>query len=333
MTGNRSATPAETATAAAAAAGTCLHHQFEAQAKRRPDARAVSCGSTSLTYGELDRRANQLANQLVAAGVAPDATVGLCLDRSVELLIGLLGILKAGGAYVPLDPAYPPDRLAHIIDQAAPDFIVTCDELSRSLPASGAQTLDISEIDGADTASPSVSVGPDHLCYLIFTSGSTGLPKGVMVTHHNVVRLFSTIGQQMEFRDDDVWTLFHSYAFGFSAWEIFGSLLHGAHLIIVPDDMRGDPAALYGLLRAEKVTVFSQTPSAFRQLLLHEAFDNSDSELSLRSIVFSGEAVVTRDLEAWFNQHGKSGPELINTYAITETGGQVAIRRYEQQPH
>jgi amino acid adenylation domain-containing protein len=133
----------------------------------------------------------------------------------------------------------------------------------------------------------------------------------------------------MDFRNDDVWTLFHSYAFGFSAWEFFGSLLHGARLVIVPDEARTEPQKLYGLLRDEKVTVFSQTPSAFRQLLLDDSFKNSDSELALRMIVFSGEAVVTADLETWYRLHGNRGPQLINTYAITETGGQVAFRAYD----
>ncbi|MCP3999466.1 MAG: amino acid adenylation domain-containing protein [Gammaproteobacteria bacterium] len=329
MTGNRSATPANPAAVTTTAAQGCLHHTFEQQAKQRPDAIAISYGNNRLSYAELDQQANQLANLLVAAGVNPDTTVGLCLDRSIELVVGLLGILKAGGAYVPLDPSYPPDRLAHILDQAAPQIIVTRHSLHNALPASSASFIDIETIDNAKTTCPNVAVRPDHLCYLIFTSGSTGLPKGVMVTHHNVARLFSTISQQISFSENDIWTLFHSYAFGYSAWELFGSLLHGAQLVIVPDEIRGDPAGLYALLRDEKVTVFSQTPSAFRQLLLHDAFNNSNDELSLRSIVFSGEAVVTRDLETWFKKHGDAGPRLINTYAITETGGQVAFRQYD----
>ncbi|MGI9291880.1 MAG: amino acid adenylation domain-containing protein, partial [Gammaproteobacteria bacterium] len=217
--------------------------------------------------------------------------------------------------------------LAHIIDQSAPGLIVSTASLANSLIATDTRLVDIADIADASTEQPVTQVGPDNLCYLIFTSGSTGLPKGVMVTHHNVSRLFAALGRQMEFKADDVWTLFHSFAFGFSAWEIFGSLLHGAHLVIVPEDRRNDPAALYQLLQDQQVTVFSQTPSAFRQLLLNEAFSNSDTELSLRTIVFSGEAVVTRDLETWLRLH-KDGPQLVNTYAITETGGQVAFRRY-----
>jgi amino acid adenylation domain-containing protein len=328
MTGNRSAPSADSAAAASAASRECLHHLFETQADKNPDATAVSCAGVKLTYGELDRRANQLAHALIEAGVKADTTVGLCLERSVDLVVGLIGILKAGGAYVPLDPAYPPDRLAHIVDQSAPLLIVTRASLHKTLPDTDIPRLDIAAAASFSDSRPAVDINGDNLCYLIFTSGSTGLPKGVMVTHHNVGRLFSTIGKQYEFRADDIWTLFHSYAFGFSAWEFFGALLHGAHLVIVPEETRGDPVALHKLLRDEAVTIFSQTPSAFRQLLLNSAFDNCHEDLGLRTIFFSGEAVVTRDLETWFARHGRAGPRLINTYAITETGGQVAIREY-----
>jgi amino acid adenylation domain-containing protein len=306
----------------------CLHQIFERHAANRPDAVAITSNGSSITYAELNQRANQVAAELITAGVTPDSTVGLSLDRSIDLVAGLLGILKAGGAYVPLDPGYPPDRLAHIVDQAAPAIIVSRSDLHRTLPAGNAQVIDIDQLRSTATENPNIAVSPDNLCYLIFTSGSTGTPKGVMVTHHNVARLFATIGPQIQIQQDDVWTLFHSYAFGYSAWELFGSLLHGSRLVIVPDEARTDPQALYQLLRAESVTIFSQTPSAFRQLLLDPCFANSNTELALKQIVFSGEAVVTADLEAWYQAHGDAGPLLVNTYAITETGGQVAFRSY-----
>ena len=305
-----------------------LHRLFEIQADRRPDAIALVCGDNSVTYGELNRRANQVAHALIAAGVVQDAPVGLCMDRSTDMVAGLLGIMKAGGAYVPLDPAYPPERLAHILDQADPRLIVSKSALHQFLPADAARFVDSDALGEEREDNPDVDVQPDHLCYLIFTSGSTGTPKGVMVTHRNVARLFGTLGSQIDFRQTDTWTLFHSYAFGYSAWELFGSLLHGAKLVIVPEEARTDPQALYNLLKQHEVTVFSQTPSAFRQLLLDECFARSNDELSLRLIVFSGEAVVTADLQSWYRRHGDSGPQLINTYAITETGGQVALRAY-----
>lgn len=328
MTGSRSANTADPHSSASTVDRLCLHQIFERVADSQPTATAVTSDTESVSYAELNTRANQLAAELIAAGVGADSTVGLSMDRSVDLVAGLLGILKAGGAYVPLDPSYPPERLAHIIDQAKPEIIVSRSDLHRSLPPADATIVDIDRLQAEAAGNPATTVSPDNLCYLIFTSGSTGTPKGVMVTHHNVARLFTTIGQQIEFRPDDVWTLFHSYAFGYSAWELFGALLHGAHLVIVPDAARTDPNSLFQLLRDHRVTVFSQTPSAFRQLLLDPCFASSNQELALRKIVFSGEAVVTADLEAWYETHGEEGPLLINTYAITETGGQVAFRSY-----
>jgi amino acid adenylation domain-containing protein len=306
-----------------------IHVRFAQQAAARPDATAVACGDETLSYAQLNQRANQLAHMLIAAGVKPDQPVGLCLQRSIDLIVGILGILKAGGAYVPLDPSYPADRLAHILDQACPAQIVTNQNSRAALPEFAADLIDIAATGTAADADPQIPVMPEHLCYIIFTSGTTGTPKGVMVSHANVTRLFDVLADDLEFSLTDVWTLFHSFAFGFSAWEIFGALLTGAKLVVVPEHLRTDPAGLYRLLRDEQVTVFSQTPSAFRQLLLKDAFASSDSELNLRCIVFSGEAAVAADIDAWFRAHPDS-PRLINTYAITETGGQVAFCEYTQ---
>jgi len=343
MTDDRSATPVDgTGDNAVSAALTpdsleparCIHHWIEWQAETRPNATAVSCGNDKLTYQTLNERANGIALSLISQGVQPDEMVGLCLGRSTDLIAGLLGILKAGAAYVPLDPDYPAARLAHMLEQAAPRVIVTDSNSKDSLPANDARlVLTDSDVVASDE-NPWVAVGPHNLCYVIFTSGSTGVPKGVMVTHENVVRLFENIDFNFarNDQDSDVWSLFHSSAFGFSVWEIFGALLHGAELVIVPDADRKDPQALFNLLRDKQVTVLSQTPSAFRQLLLQPAFSNVEEDLKLRSIVFSGEAVVAEDLAAWRAAHPDSDPgnkiELINTYAITETGGQVAVKHY-----
>jgi non-ribosomal peptide synthetase component F len=308
----------------------CLHQWIEHQAEARPDAIAVKCGDDSLDYATLNQLANQLAAKLLEQGLEPDSPVGLCLERSNNLIVGILGILKAGGAYVPLDPNYPPDRLAHILDQARPTIIVSSDAVKNILPASAAALVNIDRLSATETANPTIDLAADQLCYIIFTSGTTGLPKGVMVSHRNVARLFTTLANDLEFTHDDVWTLFHSYAFGFSAWEIFGALLNGGTLIIVPDELRTNPSGLYDLLRREQVSVFSQTPSAFRQLLLSDKFEHSDDELAFRMIVFSGEAVVARDLQQWFDQHPNS-PRLINTYAITETGQGTFCRRSRRQ--
>jgi len=306
----------------------CVHHWFEWQAATRPDAIAVNDTREQLSYAELNAKANSIAHELISTGVQPDDLVGLCLERRCNLLVGLLGILKAGAAYVPLDPDYPAARLAHMLGQAQLTRVISHSALQQRLPEHSAQVLLVDTLINSDTGNPAVNVGPENLCYVIFTSGSTGLPKGVMVTHENVVRLFETIRETLDFQSNDIWTLFHSCAFGFSAWEIFGALLHGAQLVIVPEQTRKDPRALYELLRDTGTTVLSQTPSAFRQLLLDPVFAAANHTLKLRRIVFSGEAVVAEDLAIWNKRHGESGPQLVNTYAITETGGQVAVRIY-----
>jgi len=337
MTDDRSASPVNNAGASALSVAPvpdileparCIHHWIEWQAEHNPDEVAVSCpGEASLSYRELNAKANGVALSLISQGVQPDDLVGLCIGRSADLIAGLLGILKAGAAYVPLDPDYPAARLSHMLNQAEPQVIVTHSAVAASLPENAARLLYIDKEPIPSDENPWVAVGPDNLCYVIFTSGSTGVPKGVMVTHENVVRLFETI--DIDFHSKDVWTLFHSCSFGFSAWEIFGSLLHGAELVIVPDAVRKDPRVLFELLRDTGTRVLSLTPSAFRQLLLNPAFAGSDTELALRTIVFSGEAVVAEDLQAWRSAH-PDGPLLLNTYAITETGGQVAVRSYAE---
>ena len=249
-----------------------------------------------MTYAELNRRANQLAHQLRALGVGPEVLVGLCVERSMELVIGILGILKAGGAYVPLDPSYPRERLQFMIEDAKPAVLLTQPGLAS--PAYRAAVLFV------ESRKPSsgllISQTPiDHelskeqvrkrglpppaawktRAYVIYTSGSTGTPKGVVVTHANVVRLFNATRQWFDFNENDVWTLFHSCAFDFSVWELWGALLYGGRLVIVPHLVSRSPEAFHELLSREKVTVLNQTPSAFRQLM--NADEARDHEATL----------------------------------------------------
>ncbi|MFD1148976.1 amino acid adenylation domain-containing protein [Saccharothrix hoggarensis] len=265
---------------------------FAAQAARTPDAVAVTFEGASLTYRELDERANRLAHHLVAAGAGPESLVALRLPRSADLVVAVLGVLKAGAAYVPLDPAYPADRIAHTLADARP--MTTLDRLP-----------DLSAWPGTD---PGVPVRPDNSAYVIYTSGSTGRPKGVVVPHSNVVRLFTETDHWFGFGPDDVWTLFHSYAFDFSIWELWGPLLHGGRLVVVPHEVTRSPRDFARLLADEGVTVLNQTPSAFYALLT-EAPD-----LNVRYVVFGGEALDLAKLDAW-----RGSGALINMYGITET--------------
>ncbi len=286
-----------------------LDQLFSAQVARTPNNIAVVFEEERLTYAELDERANALAVKLQSLGVGPDVMVGVSMERSIELVVALLAVVKAGGAYVPLDPSYPQERLRFMIEDAKPAVILTTDDTDRS--------------DGSD---PDLIRGfdPSHPCYVIYTSGSTGTPKGVVVTHANVVRLFSATRQWFDFNENDVWTLFHSYAFDFSVWELWGALLYGGRLVIVPYLVSREPETFYQLLRKERVTVLNQTPSAFRQLM--HAENNTEAGLSLRYVIFGGEALELQSLQSWFDRHGDEQPLLVNMYGITETTVHVTYR-------
>ncbi|HEY0605582.1 MAG TPA: condensation domain-containing protein, partial [Herpetosiphonaceae bacterium] len=249
----------------------CLHTVFAAQAARTPHAVAVTYEDMALSYQELDRRANQVAQYLRSLGVGPEVHVGICIEPSLDVIVGLLGILKAGGAYVPIDPAYPAQRQALILADAQAPVLLTQQRIAAELPESAARIVCLDAewpaIARLPDTPPASAVTPDHLAYVIYTSGSTGTPKGVQVTHANAGRLFAATDDWFHFDARDVWTLFHSTAFDFSVWEIWGALLYGGRLVVVPYWISRSPDAFAELLRRERVTVLNQTPSAFRQLV------------------------------------------------------------------
>ncbi|NQZ08155.1 MAG: amino acid adenylation domain-containing protein [Algicola sp.] len=310
----------------------CIHQLFEQQVAQHPDNIAVTFSSQQLSYRQLNEKANQLAYYLIDQGVKPDTLVGLCVKRSTDMIVAILAILKAGGAYVPLDPNYPNSRLTHMISDSGIKLLL-CHE---SLQLSAGTCLDDEEFQQTLLAYPTHNLPdnafhtPDNLAYVIYTSGSTGKPKGVMVEHHNVVRLLKATQREFNFAEQDVWTLFHSYAFDFSVWEIWGALAHGGRLVIVPSEIARAPDDFYQLLIAEKVTVLNQTPSAFGQLnaidALHANQDQQPS-LSLRVVVFGGEALDLAQLSGWVERHGDNIPQLVNMYGITETTVHVTYRR------
>jgi len=311
----------------------CLHELFEAQVRRTPNAIALSYEDTNLTYQELNERSNQLAHHLSSLGVGPDTPVALCLERGIEMIVGILGVLKAGGAYLPLDPVYPGERLAFMLADAKPRVLVTQQRLLDRLPAQQAQVVCI-DAEWEDIAAHSKENLPpltasDLTAYIIYTSGSTGHPKGTLVTHLNVTRLLTATESVFQFNSDDVWTLFHSYAFDFSVWELWGALLYGGRLVVVPYWVSRTPESFYSLLCREGVTVLNQTPSAFRQLITAEETiaEQEDSErLKLRLVIFGGEALEVQTLRGWFARHGDKRPLLVNMYGITETTVHVTWR-------
>jgi amino acid adenylation domain-containing protein len=315
-----------------------IHQLFEAQVERAdcpgatvtPASVAVVFEDEHLTYSELNQRANKLAHYLQSLGVGPEVMVCMYMDRSLEMLVGILGILKAGGAYVPLDPAYPQSRVAFVLEDTKAPVLLTQQRLVSELPEHGAHVVcldtDWGEIAQESESNPVSGAGPENLAYVIYTSGSTGKPKGVLIKHSNVVRLFTATESWYHFDERDVWTLFHSYAFDFSVWEIWGALLHGGRLVVVPYLVSRSPEEFYDLLCKEQVTILNQTPSAFSQLIRADECLDRAEDLALRLVIFGGEALNLQSLKPWFERHPDQYPKLVNMYGITETTVHVTYR-------
>ncbi|MFF4658211.1 amino acid adenylation domain-containing protein [Streptomyces sp. NPDC001381] len=298
--------------AALVSAPDTLPRVFARVAAATPDAVAVCDGGTELSYRELDERSARVAAGLRALGVRRGDRVGVCLERTAELVVTLLGVVRAGAAYVPTDPAYPTDRLAHTVSDAGLRVVVT---RLAEFPREGGVALvtpeRLAEAEGDPGAPDAV---PDDPAYVIYTSGSTGRPKGVTVPHRNVVALIDATRDEYGLGPDDTWTLFHSAAFDFSVWEIWGCLLTGGRLVVVPYFVSRDPDDFRDLLLARHVTVLSQTPSAFSQLLRTD-----HARLPVRLVVFGGEPLDSRMLLPWFDVHPENTCRMVNMFGITET--------------
>lgn len=322
--------------AAADQATRTIHRSFEAQAAKTPDSVAVVFGEEQLSYAKLNARANRLAHFLRSEGVGPESLVGICVERSLDMVVGLLAILKAGGAYVPLDPSYPRERLAFMLEDARPKMLLTQQRLLPGLPDLDALAgppiksfclgTQAAELEAFSSDNPDGGALPGNLAYVIYTSGSTGRPKGASLQHDNVLRLFSETDPWFGFGADDTWSLFHSFAFDFSVWEIWGALLHGGKLVVVPFEVSRSPSQFHALLAGEKVTVLNQTPSAFQQLMEVDLKRETGEALSLRHVIFGGEALNRAALEPWFAVHGYDRPSLVNMYGITETTVHVSYK-------
>jgi amino acid adenylation domain-containing protein/thioester reductase-like protein/non-ribosomal peptide synthase protein (TIGR01720 family) len=300
---------------------------FVEHVARTPEAVAVTCEGRSMTYRDLDEAANRLAHLLVGQGAGPGACVALLLSRSVEAVVAIVAVLKSGAAYLPIDPALPATRIEFMIADAAPIAAITTTGLADRLDGRELPVIDVDDaaVDG-QSSSALPAPGPEDIAYLIYTSGTTGIPKGVAIPHQNVTRLLEALDAGLELSAGQVWTQCHSLAFDFSVWEIWGALLHGGRLVVVPESVVRSPEELHALLVAEQVSVLSQTPSAFYALQTVDALSpDLRCQLKLEAVVFGGEALEPQRLRTWLHNHPGS-PRLINMYGITETTVHASFR-------
>lgn len=319
-----------------------VHHIFEAQAEKTPHIIALKDEVRTITYGELNIEANRLANYLSEKGLQGTHLLPLFIDRSIEMVVSILACLKVGAAYVPIDPMIPDDRVSYILNdvfstqQSA--LLLTQESLARRIDTSLPELtiLCIEEPHNSDNLSEKNIKSTHHSlndpAYVIYTSGTTGNPKGVVVSHLNLSRLFKRSESLFDFNQKDVWTLFHSFSFDFSVWELWGALLYGGKLVIVSQNSSRNSEAFYDLLAEEKVTILNQTPSAFHQLVkLHTSSSSRTHDLSLRKVIFGGEKLDIASLKPWTDHFGFDVPELINMYGITETTVHVTCHRIRKE--
>ena len=287
---------------------------FEEQVERSPEAVAVTCKDTKLTYGELNRKANQLASYLRSLGVGPDVLVGLCMERSVDMVVGLLGVLKAGGAYVPLDPGFPIDRLQFMLEDSGVPILLTQAALAGDLSGYNGKTVcidsDWERISTQSDVDPKALSGADHLAYVIYTSGSTGRPKGVQIPHRALVNFLCSMQREPGLSSEDTVLSVTTISFDIFGLELFLPLITGAKVVLVERDDAADGARLIELLRESEATVMQATPATWR-LLLQAGWEGN----RLLRILCGGEAL-PRDLVAPLLERCK---EFWNLYGPTET--------------
>ncbi|MGD2088778.1 MAG: amino acid adenylation domain-containing protein, partial [Candidatus Aminicenantes bacterium] len=316
-----------------------IQQLFEKQVKRNPERSSVTGMGHMLTYRELNEKSDQLAGLLREKAVKPDSIVGIMMEPSLEMITGILGILKAGGAYLPLDPDYPGERIRYMLADSRAHLLLTSRGLSGEGKGVGSLSLELPPNDvniifiddfnldpltGGIHHSSSNTHHPENLAYVIYTSGTTGTPKGSLIRHRNVVQLMFHDNYLFDFDSNDVWTMFHSYCFDFSVWEIYGALLYGGKLVLIPKMTARDPEQYLEILKKEKVTILNQTPAAFYNLARQELKSPPGKKLNLKYVIFGGEALTPVRLKHW--QEKYPGTKLINMFGITETTVHVTYK-------
>lgn len=305
----------------------CLHELFEAQEARSPEAIALTCGDQALSYRELNQRANQVAHMLRVRGIGPENLVGLCVERSLEMIVGMLGILKAGAAYVPLDPSYPAERLAYIVQDAQITTLLTTGlTRNKSVQQNSHENclvcLDNEEEQDAlarqPATNPICTSDPEHLAYVIYTSGSTGLPKGVLITHKSVVNHATAMARLYELCPSDRILQFSSISFDVAVEEFFPSWLGGATVVLLPDALPLIPATFLKFVEQEALTVLNLPPAYWRDGVAALADSQSGLSPLVRLVVVGGEAVSSESLLAW-QKLVSTRVRWLNAYGPTET--------------
>ncbi|MCP5046323.1 MAG: AMP-binding protein, partial [bacterium] len=337
-----------------------IHRLFEDQVEQVPDYIAVvsAGGGESLTYNDLNGKANRLAALLIEKGVGADTIVGIMVDRSVEMIIGLLGILKAGGAYLPIDPDYPEERVEFMLKDSGAMVLLISEIAQSSNPKSETNPNDRNTNDpNKNHCFPCIvlnfehsdfeflrggsrrglsdfefrisdfQISPTNLAYIIYTSGTTGKPKGCMITHRNVVRLMVNDRHPFDFNEADIWIMAHSYCFDFSVWEMYGALLNGGGLVIPLRGQVRDTGRFLSLVKTHSITVLNQTPTAFYHLAEMEISGPGRLDRHLRYVIFGGERLDPARLKPWTSRYSLSDIALINMYGITETTVHVTFHR------
>lgn len=296
-----------------------IHQLFEAQVERTPDNIAVADGDQYLTYAQLNERANYLARVLRANGLEKEGIVALLISPSSESIISILAVLKAGGTYLPIDPDYPIERIEYIYNNSRAAFLIASEDHFNKTSFEGYRCNITKELEGMKESGELSNLecisSPRDAAYVIYTSGTTGSPKGVVIEHENVVRLLINDSTEFDFNSHDVWTMFHSYCFDMSVWEMYGALLYGGKLVIVPRNVAKSPAAFASLLQKEQVTVLNQTPTAFYAFLQDDTI-LQNNKFTLRYITFAGEALNPSKIYKFRECY--PDVKLINMYGITE---------------
>lgn len=301
-----------------------LHKLFEDRVEISPESIAVVYEKEKVSYKELNIRANSLARYLRKQGVKDNDIVGILLDRSIDMIVAVLAVLKAGGAYLPIDPEYPQDRIKYTLEDSTAKIALTSRKYKNIAEFNGLELyMDDNRVYEEDCSNLEEVGTPNSLAYVIYTSGTTGKPKGAMIEHRNVVRLMFNNKIKFDFTSKDVWTMFHSLCFDFSVWEMYGALLYGGKLVIVPKSVAQEPKEYLKLLKQENVTVLNQTPTAFYNLSSEELMCK-EKELSVRYVIFGGEALKPIMLEKWRKRYAHT--KLINMYGITETTVHVTYK-------